>query len=83
MSWTERAVYRTLITGLKFPVAAAAACGLWTIGRISFTRGYITGDPLKVSFRDFWLGLGFLTIWLARCVAGVDAVSVERGWTTW
>ncbi|KJA25141.1 hypothetical protein HYPSUDRAFT_135445 [Hypholoma sublateritium FD-334 SS-4] len=38
----------TLLTGLKFPVIAASALGLWTISRVSYTRGYVTGDPAKV-----------------------------------
>ncbi|RDB18453.1 Microsomal glutathione S-transferase 3 [Hypsizygus marmoreus] len=36
----------TLLTALKYPVLAASACGLWTVGRIAYTRGYVsTGDP--------------------------------------
>ncbi|KAF8807782.1 membrane-associated proteins in eicosanoid and glutathione metabolism [Phlegmacium glaucopus] len=37
----------TTITGLQFPVYAASACALWTLSRISYTRGYVTGDPNK------------------------------------
>jgi len=37
----------TIITGLQFPVYAAAGCAVWTLSRISYTRGYITGDPKK------------------------------------
>ena len=39
----------TIITGLQFPVYAAAGCAIWTLSRIAYTRGYITGDPKKVS----------------------------------
>jgi glutathione S-transferase len=37
----------TLVTSLKFPILAAAACGLWSFSRIAYTRGYTTGDPAK------------------------------------
>ncbi|KAF8641250.1 hypothetical protein AX17_000884 [Amanita inopinata Kibby_2008] len=37
----------TLIAGLKAPIFAASACVLWTLGRVTFTRGYVTGDPKK------------------------------------
>ena len=40
--------FSTIITGLQFPVYAAAGCAVWTLSRISYTRGYITGDPKKV-----------------------------------
>lgn len=67
---------RTLITGLKYPIPAAAVCGLWTVGRITFTQGYISGDPQRVSFRDFWLCGGILTTWITLCIEGDDLVSV-------
>ncbi|EAU92743.1 hypothetical protein CC1G_01788 [Coprinopsis cinerea okayama7 len=42
------AVYiSTIVTGLRYPIPAAAACALWVVSRISYTRGYITGDPKK------------------------------------
>ncbi|GLB38872.1 putative MAPEG family protein [Lyophyllum shimeji] len=37
----------TLVTGLKYPMFAASACGIWSLSRIAYTRGYITGDPAK------------------------------------
>jgi glutathione S-transferase len=37
----------TLITALKYPVPAAAACGLWSFSRIIYTLGYTTGEPKK------------------------------------
>lgn len=43
---------RTIITGLKYPHLAASICALWVIGRIAYTRGYITGDPSKVRVFD-------------------------------
>ncbi|KAF9015583.1 hypothetical protein BDQ17DRAFT_55087 [Cyathus striatus] len=35
----------TIITGFEFPIFAALTCASWCIARISYTRGYITGDP--------------------------------------
>jgi hypothetical protein len=37
----------TLLTGVKYPIFAACASAAWSISRISYTRGYITGDPKK------------------------------------
>jgi len=37
----------TLLTAVKYPVFAAAACGLWSLSRVAYTLGYITGDPKK------------------------------------
>jgi glutathione S-transferase len=40
--------YRTLIGGLRYPIPAAVACGLWTFTRIIYTIRYGTGEPKKV-----------------------------------
>ncbi|KAH6916930.1 hypothetical protein BKA70DRAFT_1250951 [Coprinopsis sp. MPI-PUGE-AT-0042] len=37
----------TIIAGLSFPKTAAVGALLWTIGRVSYTQGYVTGDPKK------------------------------------
>ncbi|KAF9056573.1 hypothetical protein BJ165DRAFT_1522474 [Panaeolus papilionaceus] len=37
----------TVLTAVRYPVLAAITCAMFTIGRISYTRGYITGDPAK------------------------------------
>ncbi|KAJ3507178.1 hypothetical protein NLJ89_g6453 [Agrocybe chaxingu] len=37
----------TLLSGVKYPIFAATTCALWTVSRIFYTRGYITGDPNK------------------------------------
>ncbi|KAH6916928.1 hypothetical protein BKA70DRAFT_1381995 [Coprinopsis sp. MPI-PUGE-AT-0042] len=37
----------TIITGLKYPIPAAAACAAWVVSRIFYTRGYISGNPKK------------------------------------
>ncbi|KAG5647541.1 hypothetical protein DXG03_008894 [Asterophora parasitica] len=46
----------TLLTGLKYPLFAASACTLWSVARISYTRGYLTGDPSKRSGGLYVLG---------------------------
>jgi len=40
---------RTIIVGTQMPVLAASVCGLWSLARVSYTFGYLTGDPTKVS----------------------------------
>ena len=40
---------RTLVSGLAFPLTAASLCATFVVGRISYTRNYVTGDPEKVS----------------------------------
>jgi glutathione S-transferase len=40
-------VLMTLISGFRYPIAAAAACGLWTVTRIMYTLRYGTGEPKK------------------------------------
>ncbi|KAF5312297.1 hypothetical protein D9619_002922 [Psilocybe cf. subviscida] len=37
----------TLVTATKFPVFAAGVLGWWSLSRIAYTRGYVTGDPQK------------------------------------
>jgi len=37
----------TLVTSLRYPVLAAAACGIWVASRFPYTIGYSTGDPEK------------------------------------
>ncbi|KAK7022832.1 hypothetical protein VNI00_016913 [Paramarasmius palmivorus] len=37
----------TALSAVEYPVLAASLCGLWTVSRVFYTRGYITGDPQK------------------------------------
>ncbi|THU76975.1 membrane-associated proteins in eicosanoid and glutathione metabolism, partial [Dendrothele bispora CBS 962.96] len=39
----------TIVTGLKYPVFAAAACGLWTLTRFVYTNSYGSGKPERRS----------------------------------
>ncbi|KAF4617512.1 hypothetical protein D9613_005755 [Agrocybe pediades] len=36
-----------LISGLKYPIPTAIAVATWSVSRIFFTRGYISGGPKK------------------------------------
>ena len=47
---TGLATNRTVISGLRHPIPAAAACGLWTLSRFVYTVRYGAGDPKKVCF---------------------------------
>ncbi|KAJ6610505.1 hypothetical protein B0H10DRAFT_1811569, partial [Mycena sp. CBHHK59/15] len=38
----------TVILGLKYPIAAATALGMWVVSRIAYTVGYASGNPAKV-----------------------------------
>jgi hypothetical protein len=40
--------HRTLVTAVKYPLLAAAACAFWSFTRVLYTVGYTTGDPAKV-----------------------------------
>ncbi|GAW07054.1 MAPEG family [Lentinula edodes] len=37
----------TLVAALKFPKVAAAACAFWSLTRVLYTRGYLSGDPAR------------------------------------
>ncbi|KIK70771.1 hypothetical protein GYMLUDRAFT_235190 [Collybiopsis luxurians FD-317 M1] len=46
----------TLISALKFPKFAAAACTFWSLSRVLYTRGYISGDPAQRNKQGGGLG---------------------------
>ncbi|TRM65915.1 hypothetical protein BD626DRAFT_486216 [Schizophyllum amplum] len=46
----------TVLSALKYPVFAASALGLWVIGRILYTSGYMTGEPQKRNTRGGFIG---------------------------
>ncbi|KAJ7165020.1 hypothetical protein C8R46DRAFT_1097919 [Mycena filopes] len=35
----------TVVFGVKYPVLAASSLGLWVLGRVAYSIGYITGPP--------------------------------------
>ncbi|KAF8745069.1 hypothetical protein AX14_010543 [Amanita brunnescens Koide BX004] len=37
----------SLVAGFKAPIFSASAVAFWAVGRIAYTRGYVTGDPKK------------------------------------
>ncbi|KAG6877883.1 hypothetical protein C0993_002884 [Termitomyces sp. T159_Od127] len=41
----------TLITAVKYPIVAATACGVWSLSRVFYTRGYLSGDPSRAASR--------------------------------
>lgn len=47
---TGLAINRTVISGLRYPIPAAAVCGLWALSRFVYTVRYGAGDPKKVCF---------------------------------
>jgi len=40
-------IITTLISGLRYPHIAASFCAAFVVGRVAYTRGYLTGDPSK------------------------------------
>ncbi|KAF5368826.1 hypothetical protein D9758_003032 [Tetrapyrgos nigripes] len=50
----------TILTGLKYPVFAASACGLWVLTRIAYTRDYGSGIPSK---RNLSARTGIFILW--------------------
>ncbi|KAJ7757074.1 hypothetical protein B0H16DRAFT_1885787 [Mycena metata] len=62
----------TVITSLKYPQAAAAALTVWSISRVGYTVGYITGTPKKrtnaLSVLQYPAGYGLLlSLYIHRC----------------
>ncbi|KDR69220.1 hypothetical protein GALMADRAFT_256059 [Galerina marginata CBS 339.88] len=45
-----------VISGLKYPIPAAIATMVWNLSRISYARGYLTGDPKKRGGPGYFLG---------------------------
>ncbi|KAF9454057.1 membrane-associated proteins in eicosanoid and glutathione metabolism [Macrolepiota fuliginosa MF-IS2] len=63
----------TIIVGLRMPVIAASACGLWSLSRISYTIGYLSGDPKKRVTPLYGLGtIGSLGLTLTATVQAVQ-----------
>ncbi|KAG6864708.1 hypothetical protein C0991_007747 [Blastosporella zonata] len=46
----------TLLTAVKYPIIAASACATWSVARVFYTRGYLTGEPKKVSIALLFKG---------------------------
>ena len=46
----------TLISALKFPKVAAAACLFWSLTRVPYTLGYVSGNPAQRNKRGGNLG---------------------------
>lgn len=41
-------VHSTLVTALRYPIYATATCSLFTVSRVMYTIGYLSGEPKKV-----------------------------------
>ncbi|KAH9484591.1 Microsomal glutathione S-transferase 3 [Psilocybe cubensis] len=48
IEYVHIAYVTTIISGLRFPIPSAIACAFWCVSRVSYARGYLTGDPKKV-----------------------------------
>jgi hypothetical protein len=45
LEWLAPVMCLTASNGLVFPLAAAASCGVWTVGKLLYIQGYSSGDP--------------------------------------
>ncbi|PBK68833.1 membrane-associated proteins in eicosanoid and glutathione metabolism [Armillaria solidipes] len=61
----------TLLTAVYYPTVAAAALGTWVLGRILYTRGYVTGDPANRNAKGGFIGIIAQTVLLCGSVTGV------------
>ncbi|KAK0237793.1 hypothetical protein EDD85DRAFT_557246 [Armillaria nabsnona] len=61
----------TLLTAVYYPTIAAAALGTWVLGRILYTRGYITGDPANRNAKGGFIGGIAQLVLLLGSVIGV------------
>ncbi|EJU06298.1 MAPEG-domain-containing protein [Dacryopinax primogenitus] len=48
-------LFATMLSGVYFPTATAATCGVWVVGRLLYTIGYSTGNPAKRNAYGGWL----------------------------
>lgn len=37
----------TVVLGVKYPLLAASSLGMWVVGRVAYSIGYVTGEPDK------------------------------------
>ncbi|RPD65141.1 membrane-associated proteins in eicosanoid and glutathione metabolism [Lentinus tigrinus ALCF2SS1-7] len=62
----------TLVSGLKYPIAAATLGGMWILSRVIYTIGYSTGDPKKRNM----LGAGPIGALSLMGIVGLSTASV-------
>ena len=47
LEWLAPVQALTLANGIAFPIASAALCGAWTVGKFIYIQGYGSGNPDK------------------------------------
>ncbi|TFK99721.1 hypothetical protein BDV98DRAFT_570736 [Pterulicium gracile] len=67
----------SLITSLSMPRFAAAAVGVWTVGRVLYTIGYTTGDPNKRNTQG-----GFINMLALLSLVGTASYTVFQLFTS-
>ena len=45
LEWLAPVQVMTLANAAAYPIASSALCGVWTIGKLLYIRGYASGDP--------------------------------------
>ncbi|KAK0192919.1 hypothetical protein F5146DRAFT_1042041 [Armillaria mellea] len=61
----------TFLTAVYYPTIAAAGLGIWLLGRIFYTRGYITGDPANRNAKGGFIGYIGQLVLLFGSITGV------------
>ncbi|KAB5596313.1 hypothetical protein CTheo_298 [Ceratobasidium theobromae] len=79
LEFLPHVLFFTSFLGLRRPVLAASLGAAWTVGRIFYTLGYVTGDPKKRNTRGGFIGsIVYWGLLLSATHAGVElAIS---GW---
>lgn len=64
-------LFTLLVSGLKYPRLSAGLGAVWVLGRISYARGYYTGDPEK-RLRGAYGLVGSLGLLILSVMVGVQ-----------
>jgi glutathione S-transferase len=66
---------QTLCCGIMYPLFAAACCGIWSLGRISYVVGYSTGNPSKRQFGGILAHFGDMPLMIATFVVAYKMIA--------
>ena len=75
LCWLAPVMCLTASNGLVFPLAAAASCGVWTVGKLLYIQGYSSGDPKGRHLGGAIAHLGDLPLIVMAFVAGNKALN--------
>ena len=70
LEWMAPVMVLTATTGMVFPITAAQACAVWTVGKIVYINGYGGGGPSTRHLGGAIAHLGDVTLIVMSFVAG-------------